>query len=67
MLETGNEYKAPEVFSRWRTIALGVGGIFTLIILIAALGGINLFGPIGLIGYMIVRQFPMKPDDAEVL
>lgn len=26
-----------------------------------------LFGPIGLIGYMIVRQFPMKPDDAEVL
>lgn len=35
----GNDYKAPDIFSRWRTIALGVGGIFTLIILIAALVG----------------------------
>lgn len=34
-----NDYKAPEVFSRWRTVALGVGGIFTLVILIAALIG----------------------------
>jgi hypothetical protein len=39
MLDNANDYKAPEVFSRWRTIALGVGGIFTLVILIAALIG----------------------------
>ena len=41
MLDNGNDYKAPEVFSRWRTVALGVGGIFSLIILIAALVGSN--------------------------
>lgn len=35
----GNDYKAPDVFNRWRTVALGVGGIFTLVILIAALLG----------------------------
>jgi hypothetical protein len=35
----GNDYKAPEVFSRWRTIALGVGGIFTIVMIIAALIG----------------------------
>ena len=39
MLETNNDYKAPEDFSRWQNIALGVGGIFTLVIMIAALIG----------------------------
>jgi len=34
-----NDYKAPDVFNRWRGVALGVGGIFSLVILIAALVG----------------------------
>lgn len=39
MFDNANDYKAPEVFSRWRTIALGVGGIFTVVMIIAALIG----------------------------
>lgn len=39
MTEINEDYKAPADFSRWQNIALGVGGIFTLIIMIAALVG----------------------------
>ena len=37
--ELNREFRAPEDLSRWQTIALGVGGIFTIAILIAALIG----------------------------
>jgi hypothetical protein len=37
--ETNREFRAPEDLNRWQTIALGVGGIGTLIILIFALIG----------------------------
>lgn len=37
--ETNREFRAPEDLSRWQTIALGIGGLGTIIVLIFALIG----------------------------
>lgn len=39
MMEAKENFRAPEDLSRWQTIALGVGGILTLVMLVAALIG----------------------------